>query len=134
MAKVAVVEGIGEAYAKRLEQVGIRTVEALLKRGATPKGRKEIAEATGINEALILQWVNQADLFRIKGVGEEYADLLEASGVDSVPELAQRKAENLYARLVEVNREKKLVRRLPIQKQVAAWIEQARQLPRVVTY
>jgi predicted flap endonuclease-1-like 5' DNA nuclease len=83
---------------------------------------------------LILRWVNQADLFRVKGVGEQYADLLEAAGVDTVPELAQRRADNLRKRMIEVNEQKGLVRRTPTESQVAAWIESARGLPRVVTY
>lgn len=128
------VEGIGETYANKLKEVGIASTEALLKKGATPQGRQEIAEATGIGGKLILRWVNHVDLFRIKGVGEEYADLLEAAGVDTVPELAQRNPENLYQKLVEVNEEKELVRRPPAQDQVEAWIEQAKQLPRVIVY
>jgi len=134
MTKIVAVEGIGEAYAKKLEQAGIRTTEALLGKGATPKGRQEISEKAGISDALILRWVNHADLFRIKGVGAEYAELLEASSVDSVPELAQRNAENLYAKLVETNQAKRLVRKLPTQTQVADWIAQAQRLPRVITY
>jgi predicted flap endonuclease-1-like 5' DNA nuclease len=102
--------------------------------GASPKGRKALAENTGISGKLILEWVNHADLYRIKGVAEEYSDLLEEAGVDTVPELAQRNAENLYAKLVETNAAKELVRRLPTQAQVADWIEQAKALPRVVTY
>ncbi len=128
------VEGIGEAYAEKLKQAGIATTEALLEKGATPQGRQEIAEATDISPKLILVWVNHADLFRVKGVGEEYADLLEAAGVDTVPELAQRNPKNLRAKLVEVNEAKKLVRQVPSGDQVTAWVEQARQLPRVITY
>lgn len=128
------IEGIGEEYARRLEEVGITTVEALLERGATPQGRAELAEKTGISPTLILKWVNRADLFRITGIGEEYADLLEAAGVDTVPELAQRNPDNLYEKLVAVNEEKKLVRRLPSRDDVRNWIEQAKTLPRVVTY
>jgi len=134
MAKIMAIEGIGEVYAQRLQEAGIRTTQALLEKGASPQGRKEIAEKTGITGTLILEWVNHADLFRIKGVGEEYSDLLEAAGVDTVPELAQRNPEHLYQKLVEVNQEKKLVRRLPTQAQVSDWIEQSKQLPRVVTY
>jgi predicted flap endonuclease-1-like 5' DNA nuclease len=134
MAKLITIEGVGEAYASKLEQAGVRTTQALLKKGATPAGRKEIAEKTGISEALILEWVNHVDLFRIRGVGEEYADLLEEAGVDTIPELAQRNAENLYKKLVEVNRAKKLVRKMPVLSQVADWIEQAKKLPRVITY
>jgi predicted flap endonuclease-1-like 5' DNA nuclease len=134
MAKIIDVEGIGPVYAEKLAGIGIATVEALLKAGASPKGREELAEKTGISGKLILEWVNLADLFRIEGIGEEYSDLLEEAGVDTVPELAQRNAENLYAKLQEVNATKELVRRLPAQSQVANWIDQAKKLPRVVTY
>jgi predicted flap endonuclease-1-like 5' DNA nuclease len=134
MAKLTKVEGIGEAYAQKLQEAGIRTTQALLKKGASPQGRKEMAEKTGISGTLILRWVNRVDLFRIKGVGEEYSDLLEASGVDTVPELAQRNPENLYQKMVAVNQDKKLVRQLPNQAQVSNWIEQAKRLPRVITY
>ena len=134
MAKIINIEGIGPVYAEKLSGIGITTVEALLKAGASPKGREELAERTGISHKLILEWVNLADLFRIKGVGEEYSDLLEEAGVDTIPELAQRNAENLYAKLHEVNAAKELVRRLPTQSQVADWIAQAKKMPRVVTY
>jgi predicted flap endonuclease-1-like 5' DNA nuclease len=134
MAKLEEVEGIGEVYAQRLREAGIATTWALLKQGATPQGREEIAEKTGVSGKLILEWVNHVDLFRIKGVGEEYADLLEEAGVDTVPELAQRNPENLYQKLVAANQEKRLVRKLPGQSQVSDWIEQARSLPRVITY
>jgi predicted flap endonuclease-1-like 5' DNA nuclease len=134
MAKLVTVEGIGPVYAQKLQEVGIETTEALLEKGATPQGRKALAEETGISGKLILEWVNHVDLFRIKGIGEEYADLLEEAGVDTVPELAQRNAENLYAKLKEVNEAKNLVRRLPAQSQVVDWIEQAKALPRKITY
>jgi predicted flap endonuclease-1-like 5' DNA nuclease len=134
MAKLTDVEGIGEVYAQKLKEVGVSTTEALLEMGATVKGRKDIVEKSGISEKLILEWVNHVDLFRIKGVAEEYADLLEEAGVDTVPELAQRKAENLLEKMTAVNAEKKLVRRLPVLSQVVDWIEQAKQLPRVISY
>lgn len=134
MAKITEIEGIGEVYGPQLMAVGIATTEALLEKGATPQGRKAIEEATGISHDLLLKWINRADLFRIKGIGEEYSDLLEAAGVDTVPELAQRNPENLYAALQSVNAEKKLVRRLPALAQVSDWIEQAKKLPRAVTY
>ena len=134
MAKLEAIEGIGDVYAQKLRAAGIPTIEALLQAGATPKGRQELEEKTGIGHALILEWVNLADLFRIKGVGEEYSDLLEEAGVDTVVELAQRNPDNLYAKLVEVNAEKKLVRRLPSQRQVRDWVAQAKALPRVVSY
>lgn len=134
MAKLTKVEGIGETYAQKLKDAGVATTEALLKKGATPQGRKALADETGISGKLILEWVNHADLFRIKGVSEEYADLLEEAGVDTVPELAQRNAANLHAKLVEVNEAKKLVRKLPAESQVGSWIEQAKSLPRTVSY
>jgi predicted flap endonuclease-1-like 5' DNA nuclease len=134
MTKLQTIEGIGEAYAEKLEKAGIGSLEALLEQGKTPKGRTDMAEKTGISGKLILKWVNRADLFRVKGIGEEYGDLLEVAGVDTVPDLAQRNAENLYNKMAEVNKEHKLARRLPSQAQVADWIEQAKQLPRVLTY
>ena len=134
MAKVITIEGVGEVYAQKLEAAGIKSTEALLEAGKTPRGRQELAEKAGISHKLILEWVNHVDLFRIKGVAEEYSDLLEEAGVDTVPELAQRRADNLFEKLQVVNAEKKLVRRLPTQKQVGDWIEQAKNLPRVITY
>ena len=134
MTSIITIEGIGEKYAAELNEIGIKSVEDLLQAGASPKGRQEIAEKTGISEKLVLEWTNRADLFRIKGVGEEYSDLLEAAGVDTVVELAHRNAENLYQKMVVTNEEKKLVRKLPTAAQVAAWIEQAKALPRIMTY
>jgi len=134
MARLVQIEGVGEVYARKLEAAGIQTTQALLEKGATPAGRQEIAEKAGIGEKLLLEWINHVDLFRINGVGEEYADLLEAAGVDTVPELAQRNPDNLYQKLVTVNQAKKLVRRLPPQATVGDWVEQAKRLPRVITY
>ena len=134
MTKLIKIEGIGEAFEKKLNAAGLFSVQDLLEKGATPKGRKDIAAKTGISDALILKWANRADLFRIKGIGEEYSDLLEAAGVDTIPELAQRKADNLYLKLVEVNEAKKLVRKLPAQSQIKNWVDQAKKLPRLLTY
>ncbi len=134
MAKIVDVEGIGIKYAEKLIKAGVSTTEALLKAGSTPKGRKTLADKTGIGDALILKWVNHVDLYRIKGVGSEYSELLEAAGVDTIPELAQRKAGHLIQKIVETNQLKKLVRKLPVESQVADWIEQAKKLPRVITY
>ncbi len=134
MAKLSAIEGIGEVYEEKLNEAGVTSVEMLLLVGATPKGRKELAEKTGIDESQILKWVNKADLFRIKGVSTQYSDLLEAAGVDTVPELAQRNPENLYQKMQEVNQEKKLVRKLPTQNQVKAWVEQAKKAPRMIQY
>jgi len=134
MAKLSYVEGIGEVYATKLKAVGVGSTDSLLKAGTTPKGRKELAEAAGVSDKLILEWVNHIDLFRIKGIGQEYADLLEEAGVDTVPELAQRKPENLYEKLVEVNQQKKLVRVLPSAVKVRSWVTQAKSMPRVIEY
>ncbi|MEM2882927.1 MAG: DUF4332 domain-containing protein [Candidatus Bathyarchaeia archaeon] len=134
MPKIEEIEGIGAVYAKKLIDLGIKTTDDLLEAGSTPKGRKELAEKTGISPKLILEWVNLADLFRIKGVGEEYSDLLEEAGVDTVVELAKRDPAKLHAKLVEVNKEKKLVRREPSLKEVTDWVEQAKKLPRKVEY
>jgi predicted flap endonuclease-1-like 5' DNA nuclease len=134
MAKIITVEGIGETYAKKLQDAGIETTDLLLEKGATPAGRNELADATGISKTLILEWVNHCDLYRISGVGEEYADLLEASGVDTVPELAQRNAGNLYQKMVEVNEQKNLVRQIPAESKVEEWVGQAKNLPRKIEY
>lgn len=128
------VEGIGPTYGQKLKAAGIDTPRALLEQGASPKGRAEIAEKTGISSKLILKWVNQIDLFRIKGVGSEYADLLVTAGVDTAPELSRRNPKNLYEEMVAINEEKKLVRRMPAQSQVENWVEQAKSLPQVITY
>jgi len=136
MANLTKVEGIGKRHQKQLQKAEIATTEALLKNGATRKGRNQIAKESGISVKLILEWVNHADLFRIKGVGAQYADLLEASGVDTVVELGKRVPENLHAKMVEVNskRKKKLVRQLPAINQVKAWVKQAKKLKRVVSH
>ena len=134
MAKLTYIEGVGEAYAQKLRAAGVSTSKTLLEVGATPKGRKDIAAKSGLSESLISKWVNHVDLYRVKGIGSEYAELLEISGVDTVVELAQRNPENLYQKMTSVNQDKKLVRKLPTQAQVKKWVEQAKQLPRVINY
>ena len=134
MKKLSLIEGIGETYTGKLEAGGIKSVDNLLEAGAGKKGRQALSEKTGISEKMILKWVNRADLFRIKGISTQYSDLLEIAGVDTVPELAQRKAENLQAKMVEVNEEKKLVKKVPTLADVESWIAQAKELPRVVTH
>jgi predicted flap endonuclease-1-like 5' DNA nuclease len=128
------VEGIGPVYADKLAAVGVKTVESLLDWGATPKGRKDIATRTGIDESRILKWVNMADLYRIKGIGSEYSELLEAAGVDTVVELSKRVGANLSVKMAEINAEKKLVRKVPTQTQVEDWVAQAKTLKRIVSY
>lgn len=135
MARIIEVEGIGPAYKQALKaKAGITTTEALLAACKTPKQREELAAKTGFGEKLLLKWANMADLFRIKGVGEEYSQLLEVGGVDTVVELAKRKPENLLAALREANDRKSMVRRLPTLKQVQDWVKQAKALPRMLKY
>lgn len=134
MAKIIDIEGIGPTYAEKLKSMGIITTEELLDKCGSKKGRKMASEKTGISEKLILEWVNHADLFRIKGVGEEFSDLLEEAGVDTVVELAQRNPENLHAKLLEVNEAKNLVNRTPWLSSVKSWVEQAKNLPRKIEY
>ena len=133
-AMVEEIEGIGSIYAKKLNEEGIKTTGDLLEAGSTKGGRKELAKKTGIAEHLILEWINRADLFRIMGIGEEYSDLLEEAGVDTVVELARRNPENLHATIAGINEAKKLVRRTPSLNNVKDWIEQAKTLPRKVKY
>ncbi|HEY6068791.1 MAG TPA: DUF4332 domain-containing protein [Gaiellaceae bacterium] len=130
--KLNEIEGIGPAYAEKLGAHGLTSVDDLLEHGGTAAGRQTLAEKSGISETLLLEWVNHADLFRINGVGSEYADLLEEAGVDSVPELAQRNAANLAAAMAQVNESKNLVRRAPTESEVAGWIDHAKTLPRAV--
>lgn len=128
------IEGIGPVYTEKLHAVNLHYTADLLKAGATPRGRRELAEKTGISQELILEWVNLSDLFRIKGIGEEYSDLLEEAGVDTVVELSHRNAANLHAKILEVNEAKKLVRRPPPLASVEGWINEAKSLPRVIEY
>lgn len=128
------IEGIGPIYAARLDQLGIKTTVDYLDRARDPKGRRALEEETGIDAKRILKWANMADLMRIGGIGEEYSDLLEAAGVDTVKELKHRNAANLTAKMVEVNQEKSLVRQVPNETQVSGWIAQAEGLDPVLTY
>ncbi len=134
MASIDAIEGIGHKYATKLRKARVRTTEALLKLGATKRGRKQLAEKTGLPERQILEWVNRADLMRIKGVGEEYSDLLEASGVDTIKELRRRNAANLLTAMIEINRKKDLVRRLPTEAMVQRWVDHAKGLEPIVTH
>ncbi|MEP4031905.1 DUF4332 domain-containing protein [Roseibium polysiphoniae] len=131
---ISEIEGIGPVYAEKLGAVGIKTTEAYLERAKDPKGRKALADETSIEASRILKWANMADLMRISGVGEEYSELLEAAGVDTVKELKHRNAENLAAKMSEVNVEKKLVRQVPGTTQVTKWVEQAKELPAMMSY
>jgi len=128
------VEGIGPVYAEQLGAVGVKTTDDLLERGAKPKGRDDLEAATGIAHALILKWVNRVDLYRIKGVGSEYSDLLEIAGVDSPAELAHRNPANLTETMAEANAARSLVRRIPTLEMVTAWIEESKKLPKIVEH
>ena len=134
MANIKDIEGVGEALAAKLAEAGAGSVEKALELGGTKKGREELAEKSGVSEKVILKIVNHADLFRVKGVGPQMAELLEASGVDTVAELAQRNAGSLTAKLAEVNEAKNLVNRVPSESEVAKWVEEAGSLPKAVTY
>ena len=128
MANIDAIEGIGVKQATKLRKAGVRTTEALLRRAGTRSGRKELAARTGLSATLILKWAHRADLMRIKGVGAEYSDLLEAAGVDTVKELRRRSPKALTAKIVQLNEQKRLVRRLPTEGMVTAWIEHAKNL------
>ena len=132
--KISDIEGIGPAFANKLAKAGVRSVEGLLKAGAAPRGRKQIAQESGLDEKLVLGWVNRADLYRIKGVGAQFSDLLEKAGVDTVVELSKRAPANLYSKMKEVNQAKNLVNGMPGLHRVEGWVAQAKKLPRVVTY
>ncbi|UCE24263.1 MAG: DUF4332 domain-containing protein [Candidatus Zixiibacteriota bacterium] len=134
MANLTKIESIESTYVEKLKKTGITTTEVLLERGSSPKGRQEICKATGISEEKVLRLVNLSDLFRIKGIGDEYSDLLEAAGVDTVPEMATRNAKNLYETLVTINQERNIVRQVPSQTTINKWIENAKTLPRVIKY
>ncbi len=132
--KIIDIEGVGDVYAEKLQAAGINKVSQLLDKCAAPKGRKELAEATGISEKLILRWTNHADLFRINGVGPQFAELLEAAGVDTVKEFRHRVAENLQPKLVEVNEQKNICNRVPAVVEVQKMIDQAKELEPKMTY
>jgi predicted flap endonuclease-1-like 5' DNA nuclease len=132
--KIDVIEGIGAKHTSTLSSAGVTHVRHLLQRAATPSGREALARETGLSTVLLLEWLNHIDLMRIRGVGAEYSDLLEAAGVDSPVELAQRSPARLATLLAETNAEHPLVRRVPSEKVLAGWISEARTLPRLITY
>lgn len=132
--KIEEIEGIGPVMGDKLRNAGVNTTDKLLEATKTKKQRQDLAAATDISEKLILKFANMADLFRITGVGQEFAELLEAAGVDTVPELAQRRPDNLTAKMEEVNETKKLTRRTPSITEVEKWVAEAKELPRVLEY
>jgi len=127
------VEGIGPAFAEKLEAAGVASTDDLLERGARPRGRSSLADETGISGKLILEWVNHVDLMRIDGVGPQYADLLSLAGVDSPLELARRNAANLARTFVEIDAARpNEVKRVPSEETVSGWVQQAKALARAV--
>ena len=132
--KIDQIEGIGEAYAKKLQETGIKTTDDLLEKCAGKSGRTKLAEDTGISEKLILKWTNHADLFRINGIASQFAELLEAAGVDTVKELKHRVPANLHAKVTEVNNEKHLCNRVPSEAELTKIIEQAKELEAIISY
>jgi predicted flap endonuclease-1-like 5' DNA nuclease len=132
--KIEDIEGIGAVMGEKFRSAGVKDTDSLLQNALTPKQRKQLAEKTGLSEARILKFANMADLYRISGVGSEYSELLEAAGVDTVPELAKRNAANLTQAMATVNQEKKLTRQVPTESEVTKWIEQAKGLPRMLEY
>lgn len=134
MNDISSIEGIGNSYALKFKEAGIRTVENLLDAASDKRAREKLAEATGISEKLVLKWANMADLFRINGVAGQHAELLECSGVDTVKELAQRNAESLRLKMTAVNARKNVVRNVPPLRFVNGWIAEAKTLPRKVSY
>ncbi|MEE8492303.1 MAG: DUF4332 domain-containing protein [Acidimicrobiia bacterium] len=134
MGSIDTIDGLSRTEARTLRRAGVRTTEKLLKRAGTRGGRREIASVTGVQERRILEWVNRADLMRVKGVGEEYSDLLEAAGVDTCKELRNRNPQSLLMKLTQVNSRKRLVRRLPTEVMVKRWVDHARDLPPAVSH
>ena len=132
--KIEAIEGIGSAIGRKFRSAGIKDTDTLLEKSKTSQDRKKLAKASGLKESQILKFANMADLFRINGIGIQYAELLEAAGVDTVPELSQRKPGNLTKAMAEVNEKKDLVRRVPYEKEVIKWVEQAKSLPRIIQY
>lgn len=134
MAKLNVIEGISRTYQENLHKVDIKSIEEFLEKGKTKNNRKEISNNSGISEKLILSWISYADLMRVRGIGCEFAEILQASGVDTVPELARSNALSLNAKMKDVNKEKELIRRTPALNMIESWIEQAKILPKVIEY
>lgn len=132
--KIEEIEGIGPEYADKLREADIQTTDDLLRRCGDKKGREGVAKETGLSEKRILEWVNRADLMRINGVGEEYADLLEEAGVDTVKELATRNAENLAKAMEEKNESKNLVNRVPSAEVVQKWVDEAKGMEPMVSH
>ena len=134
LSSIDAIEGIGAKDATRLRKAGVRTTEALLKKAGARKGRRALSRSSSLTEKQLLVWVNRADLMRVKGIGSEYSDLLEAVGVDTIKELRNRNAGSLTRKITEVNNAGKLVRRLPTEGMVGKWIRDAKKLSPAVSH
>jgi predicted flap endonuclease-1-like 5' DNA nuclease len=134
MATIDAIAGLDPKSATRFRKSRVRTTEALLKRAATRRGRKELAASTGLDEKQILVWVNRADLMRVKGIGSEYSELLEAAGVDTIKELRRRNHVSLAKKMIQLNESQRLVQRLPTEGMVERWVAHAGQLDPIITY
>lgn len=132
--KIIEIEGIGDVHGEKLVSIGVMSTDDLLTRAKTKKGREQLSEETGISEKLILKWANHADLFRIKGVAGQFAELLEAAGVDTVKEFRHRNAANLEEKLIEINNQKNLCGRVPSEKELQKMIDQAKELEPMIEY
>ena len=132
--KIEEIEGIGPANAKKLAKAKIKTTKSLLNLCCDRKGRKAVAGETGVSEKQLLKWANMADLMRISGIGQEFSELLEAAGVDTVKELRKRNVANLTAKMAEVNAKKKLTRRVPAESMVGRWVDQAKNMDPMITH
>jgi predicted flap endonuclease-1-like 5' DNA nuclease len=132
--KIEDLEGVGEALGQKFREAGIKDTDTLLTGSKKPAQRKHLAEKTGISEKMILKFANMVDLYRINGIGSEYSELLEAAGVDTVPDLARRNPQNLAQKIAEVNDVKKLARRIPTESEITKWVDQAKKLPRILDY
>lgn len=133
MATIDTISGLDPKTATRFRKSRVRTTEALLKRGATKRGRRDLAEATRLDEKKILVWLNRADLMRVKGIGPEYSDLLEAAGVDTIKELRRRNPASLTKKMIQINESRKLVQRLPTEGMVERWVAHASDLDPIIT-
>ena len=132
--KIIDIEGIGNVYAEKLQAAGVKTTDDLLSKCATRAGRRQMAEATGISEKLILRWTNHADLFRIKGVAGQFAELLEAAGVDTIKEFRHRVPANLHTKMEQINAEKNLCNRIPSVSEIEKMVAQAKEMEPTVSY
>jgi predicted flap endonuclease-1-like 5' DNA nuclease len=132
--KIAEIEGIGRSYGSKLSKAGITTTSDLLKHCGSANGRRQVAATCGLDEKQLLEWANLADLMRIRGIGKQFSELLEAAGVDTVKELRTRRADNLASKMKELNAKKKLTRATPSERQVASWIDQAKSMDGMITH